>query len=192
VAALGSFSGLLTISLTTVAALLSLPAPAAEWAVVADASRVAMSVDKQGTWFGGSFKTFTAAIDFDPAAPAAGSIVGTVQTPSFETEDSQNHTYVVGYLEVEAHPEARFVSQSIEPAADGYRAVGELTLKGTTHPVALDFTFTHPDASGVAGPKAWLQGRMTVNRFDFDIASDVDTSWAGRDVIVLVELELSR
>jgi hypothetical protein len=31
-----------------------------------------------------------------------------------------------------------------------------------------------------------------VNRFDFDIASDVDTSWAGRDVIVLVELELSR
>jgi hypothetical protein len=31
---------------------------------------------------------------------------------------------------------------------------------------------------------------MTINRFDFDIASDIDVNTAGQDVIVQVELDL--
>jgi hypothetical protein len=33
---------------------------------------------------------------------------------------------------------------------------------------------------------------MTVNRFDFDVAADVDINFAGQDIYIQVELELRR
>jgi polyisoprenoid-binding protein YceI len=166
-------------------------ATAAEWATVPDAGSVTMYATKQGASFSGVFKTFTAEIVFDPAKPQSGRIVGVVRTDSVATGDDQNDTYVLGYLNVEAFPEARFESTAIEPTADGYRALGMLTLAGKTHPVALDFTFS-VDAEAEPGPAAHFFGRMIVNRFDFDIAHDVDTNWAGRDVTVDVKLDLRR
>jgi len=183
-------SASLVVPLIALLALTAAPARSADWTVVPEASRVTMIADKQGTKFQGTFGEFSAAIDFDPAVPETGSIVGIVQTPSFATEDSQNHTYVIGYLEVEEYPEARFVSRAIEKTADGYRALGDLTLKGVTNPATLDFTFEAADAATAAGAMARFQAQMTVNRFDYDIAGDIDTNWAGRDVVVQVVLEL--
>lgn len=165
---------------------------AAEWTPDAGASTVTMYASKQGTSFSGVFDRFSATIDFDLAAPAAGRIIGIVRTDSFRTDDSQNDTYVRGYLEVEAFPEARFESSSIEKTAEGFRASGELTLKGITRQATLDFAFTTDPAAGDQATAARFQGLMTINRFDFDVAADVDTSWAGQDVTVAIDLILER
>lgn len=166
-------------------------AAAAEWSTVPDTSTVTMYATKQGAPFSGVFKTFTAKIDFDPATPQSGKIVGVVSTDSIDTGDTQNDTYVRSYLNVAEFPEARFESTAIEATADYYRAVGNLTLAGKTHEAAIDFYFTVDDA---AKPKATahFSGRMVVNRFDFDIAHEVDVNFAGRDVTVDVELDLRR
>jgi polyisoprenoid-binding protein YceI len=177
--------------LAPIAAFTAMTAAAAEWATVPEAGSVTMYATKQGALLTGVFGEFTAVIDFDPATPDTGRIVGIVKTGSVETHDDQNNNYVRGYLDVEAFPEARFESTAIEQTADGYRASGELTLTGTTNAAALDFSFT-PGAEASGHARATFRGTMTINRFDYDIAADVDTSWAGQDVSVLVELVLEQ
>jgi polyisoprenoid-binding protein YceI len=165
-------------------------AAAEEWAVLPESSSVTMYAVRQGMPFGGVFREFTATIDFDPDRPEAGRLGGIVETGSIETGDAQNDTYILGFLEVEAFAEARFESTAIERTADGYRATGDLTVKDITEPATLDFTFTTTLASGAPTGRARISGRMTVNRFDYDIASELDTIQAGQDVVVLIELDL--
>jgi polyisoprenoid-binding protein YceI len=184
-----SFSKLLvTAGLLAVAADLA----AAQWNVEPQTSVVTMYATKEGQWFSGVFEEFTATIDFDYERPEAGKIVGVVRTGSIDTNDNQNDTYVTGYLNVEEFPEARFASTTIEKTADGYRANGELDLAGHQQPVILEFTFVPESPPSASTSQAQFTGTMTINRFDFDIASEVDTNAAGQDVIVQVVLGLSR
>lgn len=165
-------------------------AGASEWQLVGEESTVTMYVVKQGATVSGVFKTFTAAIAFDPADPGHGSIVGVVETGSIDTRDAQNDTYVHTYLETEEFPEARYESTAIEPIPGGFRAEGVLTLKGISRPMPLDFAFD--TGTSDTGETARFRAGMTVNRFDFDIASDVDLNFAGQDVYVQIELTLAR
>jgi polyisoprenoid-binding protein YceI len=169
---------------------LSERATAAEWTVVPESSAVTMYATRQGMWVTGVFGEFTARIDFDPADPASGQIVGVVATASVDTADAQNNAYVHGYLDVEEFPESRFESGSIEATTEGFRANGELFLAGHSGPVALDFTFTADIDASTNQAHARLSGTMTVDRFAFDIASEIDVNTAGQHVIVQIELDL--
>ena len=160
-------------------------APAGEWATDAATSTVTMYATKQGVWFNGDFTDFTATIDFDPADPAAGSIVGVVATDSIDTEDEQNAAYIRQYLEVDLFPEARFESTSIVAIDDYFQATGDLTLRDVTKPVTLDFSFS-------TGDTAHFSGQMVIDRFEFGIAPDVDPGWGGQEVTVQVELDLTK
>ena len=148
-----------------------------------------MYATKQGDWFEGVFREFTANVNFDPAHPEQGSVVGLVQTESIDTGDDQNDNYIFGYLEVEQFPEARFESKSIAATNDGFQASGELTLKGITKPAVINFTFNLADGEG-SSARFW--GAMTIDRFAHDIAADIDTGWAGKDVEVRIDLALHR
>jgi polyisoprenoid-binding protein YceI len=167
-------------------------AGAAEWTTTPENSAVTMYATKQGAWFSGVFEEFTAAIDFDAANPEAASIVGVVKTGSVNTQDDLNDAYVLGYLDVERFPEAIFESKTVERTADGYRAIGELTLTGYTNPATLAFTFAPDEESSTPSTHAKFTGAMVINRFDYGIASDVDPSQAGQDVTIQVELDLER
>jgi polyisoprenoid-binding protein YceI len=81
-----------------------------------------------------------------------------------------------------------FESESITEVDDGkFEAAGQLTLKGTTKPATLAFSFAKA-ASG-----AEFDGTMMIDRFDFDVGEGWnDTSWVGQDVEVQVKLALSQ
>lgn len=149
-----------------------------------------MYATKQGTWIAGVFGEFSASIDFEPENPGGGKIVGVVTTASVETQDAQNDAYVHGYLNVDEFPESRFESKSIETTAEGFRAIGDLSLVGHSNPAALDFTLIAGSDSSNGAEHAKLSGTMIINRFEFDIASEIDVNTAGQDVIVQVELDL--
>jgi polyisoprenoid-binding protein YceI len=165
---------------------------ASEWTLVPETSAVTMYATKQGAWITGVFKEFSAGIDFDTADPGGGKITGVVVTGSVDTQDAQNDAYVIGYLNVVEHPESRFESSAIETTAEGYRAVGELNLAGHSNPAVLDFSFSTGSVPSATSDRAKLVGTMTINRFDYEIAGDIDTNVAGQDVIVRIELDLSR
>ena len=164
----------------------SVSAFAAPWTVVPETSSVGFVGTQQGTKFNGRFQTFAATIDLDAADPTKGSIVGTVQIDSVNTRDSDRDASLLDkdWFNAKQFPEAKFESQKIEKAADGsYVANGQLTLKGTTKPAALKFTW---DGSGAA---AKFAGTMTINRFDFNVGDGWnDTSWVAQEVAVDVKL----
>ena len=88
-------------------------------------------------------------------------------------------------------PEAKFQSDKIEKAADGsYQATGKLTLKGTTKPALMTFTFGSAPSGGAG---AQFAGTMKINRFDFNVGEGWnDTSWVSQDVVVEVKLDLKQ
>lgn len=161
---------------------------ASEWQVAEGMGSVGFSAVQQGTRFTGRFEDFTASIDIDPAAVEKGSIVGTVETSSVNTRDHDRDATLTDpdWFDTANYPEARFESHSIEKQDDGsYVAAGELTLKGKSNPIELKFTF---DA---AGDTAKFMGKMTINRFDFNVGEGwSDTSWVGQNVDVQIDLSL--
>jgi polyisoprenoid-binding protein YceI len=168
----------------------SVGALAAPWTVVPETSSVGFVGTQQGTKFNGRFQTFTAQVNLDPADPTKGSIVGTVQLDSVNTRDHDRDASLLDkdWFNAKEFPEAKFESQKIEKAADGsYVANGQLTLKGTTKPIAMKFTL---NGSGAA---AQFAGSMTINRFDFNVGEGWnDTSWVAQDVTVDVKLDLKQ
>jgi polyisoprenoid-binding protein YceI len=161
-----------------------------EWKVDKASSSVQFSAVQEGSKFTGSFRDFTAAISFDPANPAQGSVVGTVKTASVDTHDGDRDSQLPDpdWFSSQQYPEARFESKSIAKADDGgYVAKGELTLKGKTHPIDLHFTF-EPQ-----GGTAAFAGTMTINRFDYSVGEGFsDPSFVGQDVDVTISLKLTK
>jgi polyisoprenoid-binding protein YceI len=165
-------------------------AAAAEWQLAEGQGSVEFTAVQQGTKFTGRFRTFSAVVDIDPDDVEGGHITGTVETASVNTRDHDRDASLLDrdWFDSSTHPEAWFESQTITRLDDGsYRAAGELTLKGTTRPMNLDFTF---DASGET---AEFSGDMTIDRFDFNVGEGwSDTSWVGQNVEVRVNLALMR
>ena len=165
-------------------------ANAAGWTVAADSSSVGFTAEQQGGKFNGKFTRFTANIDFDPAAPGDGSIVGVVETESVDTRDYDRDAALTDadWFDPSNHPEATFESTVIEASGDGnFVAHGNLTIKGNTRPIDMTFSF---DA---AGDSAKFEGTMAINRFDFNVGQGWnDTYMVGKDVEVSISLDLSR
>jgi polyisoprenoid-binding protein YceI len=181
--------------LLTVAALVaSGGAFAAKWTVVPETSSVSFIGAQQGTRFNGRFQTFSAEINLDAADPTKGTIVGTVQTASVNTRDHDRDAALLDkdWFNTKEFPEARFESQKIERGADGaYQASGQLTLKGTTKPAVIKFTFAPAEGSGAKG--AQFAGTLAINRFDFNVGEGWnDTSWVSQDVSVEIKLDLKQ
>lgn len=170
--------------------LISSLATGAEWTVAEGMGSVGFTAVQQGTKFTGRFQSFSASIDIDPSAIESGSIVGTVETSSVNTRDHDRDAALTDsdWFDSATYPEARFQSTSITKEDDGsYTAAGELTLKGTSSPINMRFTFDS------TGETAKFVGSMTVNRFDFNVGEGwSDTSWVGQNVEVQIDLSLKR
>ena len=178
-----------TASLTLLAAVFTTSAMAGEWQTEAT-SKLGFSFTQQGTKYSGRFENFTAAIDIDPSNVEAGSIVGTVQTDSVNTRDYDRDATLSDsdWFDSGNYPEAVFESNAITANDEGgYSASGTLTLKGTSKPATMNFTFEAGDTSAV------FAATMRVNRFDFNVGAGWnDTSWVGQYVEVDIELDLTQ
>jgi polyisoprenoid-binding protein YceI len=157
---------------------------------VADSSSVGFTGEQQGGKFNGKFKTFSATINFDPSAPGAGSIVGTVKTETVDTKDYDRDASLMeaDWFDVSKYPEAKFESESIEAAGDGmFVAHGNLTLKGQTKPMDLMFSFDQN------GGSAKFMGTMAIDRFNFNVGQGWnDTYMVGKEVEVTINLDLTQ
>lgn len=163
---------------------------AAEWTTVESTSSVRFLAIQQGSPFEGEFDSFTADIDFDTSDPASGSIVGVVEMGSVRTGDSERDRTLLDreWFDPNNHPHSRFESESIEATESGFRANGQLTLKGVTQPVAMIFTFEDTDS----GTTAHFSGTFELERLQFGVGEGFwsDTSWTSNEVTVTVDLDL--
>lgn len=70
------------------------------------------------------------------------------------------------YLNTDKYPRISYKSGKIEKTGAGYKATGELTIKGVTRSVEIPFTFTSNGNAGV------FKGSFTFKRSDFNIGKE--------------------
>jgi len=163
-------------------------ASAATYTADPASSRLEFTGVQAGAAFKGVFHQFSAAVDFDPAAPASAHIDVTIDIKSEDTGDKDRDDTMRGadIFDVAHFPTAHYVTRSITPTATGFSAVGALTLRGVTKDVPIQFKF----ASAAAG--ATLTGTAELKRLDFGVGRGdwKNTDWVADAVKVAFSLNL--
>ena len=164
-------------------------APAQSWTVDHDHSTLGFSGSYDGGPFRGVFKTFDAAITYDPADLAGARFDVTVDLASVDTNSTERDDMLKGsdFFDLERTPKAHFVTTAFRTDASGaVTAQGTLELHGITQPVTLTVTFT-PD-----GEHATLDVRTTLQRADWKLGDGTDWEAISADIAVEASLRLVR
>lgn len=142
-----------------------------------------------GARFTGSFRRFQVKLDFDPAMPSAGSLDVTVETGSVDTQDGERDQVLksADFFWVDKYPVAEFHATRFERAGGGWRATGELAIRGVKQAVPVVFTLAP------AGAATAMQGTANLRRLPFGLGQGdwASTEWVGDDVAVRFELKLA-
>lgn len=141
-----------------------------------------------GARFTGAFERFDVRLDFDPAHPTQGSLHVTVATASIATKDADRDEILKSpdFFWIEKHPQATFHSERFTRVGAGWRADGELTIRGATQPVAVRFALA--PSSG----ETLMNGTANLERLAFGLGQGdwASTEWIGNEVAVQFELKL--
>ena len=162
-------------------------APATTWAVDPGKSKLGFTGQQSGAPFSGRFKTWTAAIAFDPAKPEAGHVSATVDVSSATTDDAQKDEAMPGsdWFDAANFAKATFEATGFTPKGpNSYETQGRLTLRGVTKDVTLPFTLT------IVGDQAHAVGETKLVRTAFGVGQG---SWSSGDMVALdvdVEFDL--
>jgi polyisoprenoid-binding protein YceI len=163
-------------------------AHAEPWQADQSAGLLEFTATQAGAKFTGSFTRFRVALDFDPAHPAGGRLYVAVEAASIDTRDPERDEILRGpdFFRAEAHPLAEFRAGRFERAGDGWRAPGELTIRGVTRPVPVTFTLAPGAGSTV------MKGSANLRRLAFGLGQGewASTEWVGDEVDVRFELRL--
>lgn len=171
---------------------LSIP-PAGTYAIDKHHSRLGfvakhMMVTKVRGQFDDISSTLTLAED-----PTQSSIEVTIQAGSVITraDDRDNHLRSADFFDAENHPTITFKSTNIEHVGgDEFEVTGNLTIRGTTHPVTLNATF---DGTGV---NPWgvvvvgFSASTEINREDWGLTWNAALETGGVMVGKTVKLEI--
>jgi polyisoprenoid-binding protein YceI len=145
----------------------------------------------------GYFDEVSATADIDPDRPEAASVQVTISTASIRTNNAvrDDDLRSSNFLEVDKFPVITFRSTGVEPSEpDRYTLTGDLTIKDTTHSVALQVTrygeFSDP---GMMGHRIAYGATSKINRKDFGLK--LNTILDGRLVVseeiqIMIEGEL--
>jgi polyisoprenoid-binding protein YceI len=145
----------------------------------------------------GYFDEVASTADIDPDHPEAASVEVRISTASIRTNNAvrDNDIRSSNFLEVDKFPVITFRSTSVEPAgSDRYTLTGDLTIKDTTHSVALQVTkygeFNDP---GMMGHRIAYGATGKINRKDFGLKFNMVLDGrlvVSEDIQIMIEGEL--
>jgi polyisoprenoid-binding protein YceI len=138
------------------------------WSVDSENAKVSFSVKGPFGTVHGSFGGLKASIQFNEKDLAGSSVTASIEAKTVSTGIGlRNHDLRSKemWLNTDKYPEINFHSKKIEKTDKGYKAGGELTLKGITKSIEIPFTFSNKGGSGL------FKGGFTINREDFKIGN---------------------
>ena len=121
----------------------------------------------------GSFNEFQGTGYFDADDPAKSRLQLTIQAASIDTRnaDRDGHLRSNDFFDMDTYPEISFVSTAVEALdAENYSVTGDLTIKGVTKPVTVNFEYTGTAVDPYGNTRVGLEGRTTVNRKDWGVS----------------------
>jgi polyisoprenoid-binding protein YceI len=139
----------------------------------------------------GQFKDFVGTAHIDAANPAASSVSLTIQTASIDTgvADRDGHLRSGDFFDAEANPEITFVSTNVERDGDDWAVTGDLTIKGVTKPVTIDFESTGSARDPFGNLRVGFEGATSINRKDWDLTWNAALETGGVLVSEKIKLE---
>lgn len=166
-------------------------AHATPYAVDYGHSHVTFTSTHAGNEFKGTFKDWSAVIDFDATAPEKSTITAEFALESGKTGNAMYDGALPqkDWFDVKAHPKATFTSTAVTKNDDGsYTATGDLTLRAITHPASLTFTL-----SDLEKPVVTANGKLTIDRLAYEIGqqSDPKAEWVSKDIVVTLDIKAS-
>jgi polyisoprenoid-binding protein YceI len=140
------------------------------WTVDASKARVLFTV-KGPFPFGtvhGNFSGLKATIRFDEKDLPGSAVAATIDPKTVSTGIGLRNSDLRSkkeWFDTDKYPIISFKSSKIEKGPQDFKAVGELTLKGTTKPLTIPFSFTATGSTGI------FKSTFTINREDYNIGS---------------------
>src|SRR5438445_10009442 len=115
----------------------------------------------------GGFGGATGVIDFDPATPEAGGIELRIPAKTVNTGDEKRdgHLRSADFLDADNHPEIVFKSTKVTSKGKNEFVVdGELTIRGTTKPVAVQVELLGIGEDPRAGQRVGFDAKFSFDR----------------------------
>ncbi len=140
----------------------------------------------------GAFTEFDGTAHVDTSDPSASSVRVTINAGSIDTGNAQRNGHLLSadFFETEQHPEITFVSTGVEHDGDTWSITGDLTIKGTTHPVTVPFEFTGSARDPFGNVRVGFEGATTIQRKDWDLTWNTALETGGVLVSDKIKLEL--
>lgn len=159
------------------------------WNLVPEKSSIRWEATQNHAPVAGKFDAFTAEIAFHPDALGQSHVKISIDTASITTayDEAQSTLKTADWFAVDAFGHAIFETTRFSALGDNhYQAEGNLTIKGISAPVVLNFTMEN-----YSDTEAHMLGEATLKRTDFNIGWK-DTQQVEDNVKVMVEITASR
>lgn len=142
------------------------------------------------SWLYGTFKDFDGSFSFDAANPEASKVNVTINTASLDSNHAERdkHLRSADFLNVDKHPQARFVSTAVKSTGEGTADItGDLTLNGVTKPVVIQARLLGEGQDPWGGYRAGFEGSTRIALKDFGITKDLGPASQEVELILSVE-----
>ena len=144
----------------------------------------------------GAFNAFegTAVLDF--ADPSRSSATVSIDVASIDTRQPQRdaHLRTNDFFDAPTFPTITFASTSAQQVDDvTFRLTGDLTIKGVTRPVSIDFEHTGAAKDPFGNVRVGFEGSTTLNRSDYGVTFNAALETGGVLVSekIVLEFEIS-
>jgi response regulator NasT len=139
----------------------------------------------------GSFEEFEGTAHIDTATPANSKIDLTIKAASVTTgsPDRDGHLKTGDFFEVEANPDLTFTSTDVTRDGATWSVTGDLTIKGTSKPVTIDFEETGSAKDPFGNTRVGFEGEVTIDRTEWNLSFNAALETGGVLVSEKVKLE---
>jgi polyisoprenoid-binding protein YceI len=139
----------------------------------------------------GAFKDFEGTAHIDTADPAASKVELTIKADSIDTgvADRDAHLRSADFFEIEQHPEITFTSTDVQRDGDDWTITGDLTIKGNTLPITVEFESTGSARDPFGNLRIGFEGRTTLSRKDWGLTWNAALETGGFLVSDKIKLE---
>jgi polyisoprenoid-binding protein YceI len=140
----------------------------------------------------GQFTEFEGVAHVDTANPSASSAKVNIRAASISTgqADRDAHLRSGDFFDTETFPELTFVATGVKRAdATTWTVSGDLTIKGVTNPVSIDFESTGSARDPFGNLRVGFEGSTTINRKDWGLTWNAALETGGVLVSEKIKLE---
>jgi len=146
----------------------------------------------------GEFTDYDGFIMFDGKNWKDAKVEVNIQVNSINTDEPKRdeHLRSGDFFEIEKYPTMTFKSTKVMPpdANGNLKIMGDLTIKGVTHPVTLEAEFSGVVDDPWGNTRAGFTATTTINRQDYNVAFDSKLKdgklVVGNEVQISLEIEL--